>query len=221
MTQEFIESLKIINGVEITEGDMIKITLNNSLSIEDVEKTLSYIYDYEKSLDNVNILLDLKGLETELLSECIKYSLLREDLKDPVMILNIINLIKIYNTLDDSYFEDENIYVNSIEDLLDLKLEIHTELAEFIKKTSMYFISLFKSYNKIMFTPLDNHKKLPDIYKAIFLSTDLLTLSGIFASSESFNTEECVYIEDSLIYISSLLLKGSMGVNLMENFFKD
>lgn len=221
MSQEFIESLKNINGVDVEESDIIKITFHNSLSLEDVEKSLSCIYDYENTLDNVNVILNLKELEVELLAECFRYSLAREDLRDPVMILNIINLVKIYNTLDDSFFADENIYVKSIEDLLDLKLEIHSELKEFVKKLSMYFVSLFKSYNKIIFTPLDNHKKLPNVIKAIFLSTDLLTLSGIFASSEPFNTADCCYVEDSLIYVSSLLLKGSMSVNLMESFFKE
>jgi hypothetical protein len=62
---------------------------------------------------------------------------------------------------------------------------------------------------------------LPNIFRNIFLSTDLLTLSGIFSDAENFNTSECVLIEDAILYITSLLMKGNMSSELIEMFLKD
>ena len=70
------------------------------------------------------------------------------------------------------------------------------------------------------FNPLDTHIELPNIYSAIILSSDILTLSGIFSTSEPFSTSECVYIDNSFKYISSLLTKNFMTINFMDDFFK-
>lgn len=221
MTQEeFVSTINTVNGIVIDELQPLKIRITNAILKNDMIETLGKIFDYEKDLENVNVILDLKGLDTELLLEAIKYALTREDLKDPVMILNILNLVKIYNTLDDSFFENKNIYVSSIEDMLDLKLSLRNELKSFSKQLSIYFISLFKSYNKISYNPLDSHIQLPNIYSAIFLSSDILTLSGIFAVSETFSTENCVYIDDSFKYISNLLTKNVVALDFMNGFFK-
>jgi hypothetical protein len=136
------------------------------------------------------------------------------------MLLNIINYIKSGTKLNDVFFENENIYVTSIVDLLNLKLAIKKELDEFIRKLSIHFIALFKSYNKLSFTPLDKHIQLPNIYKSIFLSSDILTLSGIFALSKNFEIDECVYIEDAYHILNELLLKSSIGINLMNDFLR-
>lgn len=222
MTQEeFVSTINTVNGIVIDELQPLKIRITNAILKNDMIETLGKIFDYEKDLENVNVILDLKGLDTELLVECIKYALTREDLKDPVMILNILNLVKIYNTLDDSFFENKNIYVSSIEDMLDLKLSLRNELKSFSKQLSIYFISLFKSYNKVSYNPLDSHIQLPNIYSAIFLSSDILTLSGIFAVSETFSTENCVYIDDSFKYISNLLTKNVVALDFMNGFLKD
>jgi hypothetical protein len=214
----FSEELNV-NFTEVNVGETTRIIIE-SVPSENVSNMLKEFYDYQNTLENVNVMIDLKKLPLESLIEAFKYSFTREDLKDPLMILNILNLIKIYITLDDSFFNDESIYLNSIEELLDVKLSLHNELKEFIKKLSIYFISLFKSYNKISYTPLDNHIELPSIYRAIILSCDLLTLSGIFSISEPFDISECVYIDNSIKYIQHLMLKNSIGAYIIDEFFK-
>lgn len=223
MTDKIIDLMHTDLIVEEQENGskIYKIKPNNNIDKDELLSLLTQIYDIENA-ENYNdvIYLNLKGLSVDLLSEAIKYSLSREDLKNPTMILNIINLIKIYNTLDDSFFENENIYVSSIEDMLDIKLSLRNEIKAFSKKLSIYFISLFKSYNKLSFNPLDTHIELPNIYSAIILSSDILTLSGIFSTSEPFSTNECIYIDNSFKYISSLLTKNFMTINFMDDFFK-
>ena len=79
---------------------------------------------------------------------------------------------------------------------------------------------MFKSYNKTSYSPLDNHIKLPAIYEKIFLSLDLLTLSGIFSVSPSFSTDECVYIEESMLYVSNIMRKNIIAMGMMNAFLE-
>lgn len=198
-----------------------KFTPHTDISKDELLNLLQQVYDVEnKEGYNDTIFLNLKGLSVELLAEAFKYSLSREDLRNPSMLLNIINYIKSGTKLNDVFFENENIYVTSIVDLLNLKLAIKKELDEFIRKLSIHFIALFKSYNKLSFTPLDKHIQLPNIYKSIFLSSDILTLSGIFALSKNFEIDECIYIEDAYHILNELLLKSSIGINLMNDFLR-
>ena len=223
MTDKILDlmSAKIIVEKQEDNSNIYIIKPSKEISEEELITLLQQIYDIENSEDyNDIIYLKLKGLKVELLSQAIKYSLSREDLKNPLMLLNIINLLKIYNTLDDSFFENDDVYVSSIEELLDLKLSLLNELKDFTKKVSIYFMSLFKSYNKITFSPLDKHIKLPNIYSAIFLSCDILTLSGIFSTSEPFSTSECVFINESFKYVSSLLMKNSLSLSLFNSFLE-
>lgn len=207
--------------LEISEdNDNVKIKVNNEISSEQLIDLIKKVYEFESNSEHINILLLLKGLDITKIEEAVKYSLTREDLRDPIMILNILNFIKTYNTLSDDFFENENIYVSSLDDFLDLKLALRKELKEFSQKLSIYFISLFKSYNKTDYVPTDVHMELPWIYRSIMLSSDILTLSGIFAVSEHFDTERCVYIDEAFKYVSSLLMKNSISIACLNNFLE-
>lgn len=203
--------------------DLFKVKVSTKIVKSELVDFLMKLYTLETELANNkinNVYLDLKELDTELMAEAIRCSLTREDLVDPIMILNIINLIKIYNSLSIDFFDSKDIYVCSMEELLDLRLEIGDDLRAFSKKLSIYFISLFKSYNKVIFTALDEHKPLPNIYRAIFLSTDLLTLSGIFSDSDPFSTDECFIIDNAFEYLMALQEKNNLCLGLMDSFFK-
>ena len=215
MNQELISKLNDLDLILDINDEHIRIKGDDNIVAK-----LEEIYNLENEYKDETIMVDLKGLPIDIISEAIKYSLTREDLRDSLMILNIFNLVKIYNTLDESFFEDKNVYVSSIENMLDIKLSLRNEIKAFSKKLSIYFISLFKSYNKLSFNPLDTHIELPNIYSTIILSSDILTLSGIFSTSEPFSTSECVYIDNSFKYISSLLTKNFMTINFMDDFFK-
>ena len=219
MTKE--ELIKTISDdfVEVLEGENdLTVNVKEGIEKDTLLSILKEIFDYETETKKI-VYLNLKGLNISLVTEAIRYSLTREDLRNPYMILNIINLIKIYNTLDDSFFNDSKIYVNSIEDLLDVKLDLTDELKKFQRQLSIYFISLFKSYNKFSYEPLDKHIELPEIYKNIILSLDILTLSGIFSVSEPFSTEECIYIDSAILYMNELLMRCSMSVKLLDTLF--
>ena len=183
-----------------------------------VPKTLDEVKELYKQ---GNISLDLKPI-SDLSLKCgiIKYALTLEDLEDPIMILNIINLIKVYNTLDDTFFTAPDIYVNSVEELLDLKLSIMTELKQFTRLLSVYLLSLMKSYNKLTYTPADEHKDLPKIFAAIFLTIDLSTICGIFAKAGTISTDELMFIDNAYMYVNMLTTKNLQSVDLINAFYK-
>lgn len=206
-------------ATELDGEKMYIYTPSTSIIKFELLEDLKAIYDLETSSNEYKFLTKLKGLDTDLLAEAFRYSMSRKDLKDPMMILNIVNLIKIYNTLDDSFFNHEDIYVSSIENLIDIRLELQEEIEAFIKELSIYFLSLFKSYNKVTYTPTDNHKMLPSIYKIIFMTNDSLTLSGIFSVSIPFSTDECVFLDDARECLFKIQEKDSIGLGLLFNFF--
>ena len=80
---------------------------------------------------------------------------------------------------------------------------------------------MFKSYNKTNYTPLDKHKPLPKLYKALFMTSDFLTLSGIFSVSKPFSTEECVYLDDAVECLINLQLKGQFGIDFLNDLVEE
>ena len=79
---------------------------------------------------------------------------------------------------------------------------------------------MFKSFNKDHYTPLDVHQPLPKVFKTIFMSNDLLTLSGIFAVSKPFSTDKCVYLDDGIDCILNLQAKSYMSANFIKTFLE-
>lgn len=211
-----------ITEKSLEEQTEYTISFDENITTDELLDNLNKIYALEESEEFKDIILTrLKNLNIDLIIEALRISLSRETLKDPLMLLNIINLVKVYNTLEDSFFEDENIYFNEIDDLIDVRLEVRDELNIFSKQLSMYFISLIKSYSKTTFLPTDEYISLPAAYKSIILSTDFYTLSGIFAAGEQFDTASCPYVIDAMECLSALFLKNSVGLNLFENFAKE
>lgn len=209
---------EIVNVKGVTLDNNI-VRVDDSINESDMLTFLKEYYDYQSTLENKDsVKLNIKKCSVSKIIAAFKYSITRDDLCDSLMILNIINLIKTYNTLEDSYFENDNIYVNSIEDLLDIKLDLQEELKDLINKISIYFISLLKSYNKTIFTPIDDHKELPEFFKIFFLNVDFMTICGILTISDNFNTEKCTFIDDSYIYVNSFISKCNFSNTIMSYF---
>ena len=191
---------------------------------KDSEITWEQILKSYKETDKVEdavLMVDLKHATVEKKAEIIKEALRYDNLNDPLMLLNILNLVKVYNTLDDSYFQAEDIFVNSVEELLDLKLAIAPELKEFSKRIAVYFFGLVKSYSKIAFTPADEHIELPNIFKQLFQLLDLATISSILAKSSPFSTSEITYIDNAYVYLSSIISRSNVALDFIEEFYQE
>ena len=206
------------------EDEKLILTVDEDILPDTLKEFLSKLYDFEKALAEKhvnNVILRLKGINVEALTEAFRFSMTREDLSDPVMLLNLIDFVKTYNTLDDSFFTNEDIYFSELSEMLDVRLEIQEDIEAFVQKLAIYFISLFKSCNKFLYTAHDYHITLPNLYRNFFLSTDLLTCAGIFTISKPFNTEDCVYIDNAMEYILAFQEKNSVSFNFLESFLKE
>lgn len=220
--EDFLNNID--NNISIDKKDeKVYISVSNNIEEENLLSFLKELFVFEKEfakLERNNVLLNLRELDVEKLAISFKLAMETDDLSDSLMILNLINLVKTYNSLDDSFFENEDIYIKDIEDLVDLKIEIKPELQQFINKISIYFLSMLKSYNKYSFTVLDEYDSLPNLYLFIFNSCDFLTLCGIFANAEPFSTDKCIYLNNSLECMVNLQLKGNMAISFMGDFLK-
>lgn len=204
----------------INESEII---LDSNLSSEDVIVILSKViaYEAEKYKENTNIYtanIIIKDFSTKKLVEIYRYLLSEESVVNSSLILNIINLIKLYNSFDDSFFNHRLIYEKDLEQFLDIKLSLKNELNEFITKLSKYWISVIWSAHKTAYTYLDQPVVLPNIYQRIILSTDMITLSGIFSKAKSFSTSELFIVNDAYLYLSESCKKLSFADSLLNLF---
>ena len=221
---------ELVNNLNLAEGykcdivaDDRNIVIRTNEHAEDIVTVIkevdSKIRDYNTNNENQVILMfDLKGATTCQKIEAIKYAFNTPTLEDPLMQLNLYNLIKSYNNMNDEFFNSSDVYFNSVEELLDVKLALSKEIKAFIRQLSIYYMSLFKSYNKLFFTPSDEHINLPTLYKNMILTSDLLTLSGIFAKSPEFSTNDLIYIDDAYIYLTALITRSNNSMNLIDDF---
>ena len=184
---------------------------------------LNKLFSIENELikEDYTVFLDLKNQSHDFLVSVLRFAIQRDDLCDTGLILNLFNLVKTYNTLDDSFFENEDIYISSMEALLDLKQALREELKEFTKKLSVYFISLIKSYSGSVYKEANNEVELPNLYRNLILSADFLTLSAIFSITKEFSTEECICIKNAEEYINSLLFKNLIYLDFFEYFLEE
>ena len=209
---------KFFEYEELENTLRVKLNVNTKEELTNALNTL-YVYEAKLDLQNLpNIWLDLKGLDNELLIEAFLYSINYSELIDPTMILNILNLIKIYNTLSDDFFNHERVYFKSLTDFLDIKITIKKDLKEFTKKIGIRFYSLVKSCNKIQ----DNStaQNLENIYNMIFSSIDFMTLCGILSNTNDFSTDECYVIKNAHTILYNLIEKSYVNNQLLDTFLK-
>lgn len=167
---------------------------------------------------DIIVMFDLKNASTTQKIDALRYGMQTPTIQDPLMQLNIYNLVKSYNNMNEEFFNSTDIYFKDVEEILDVKLALGKEIKAFIRQLSIYFMSLFKSYNKFMFTSADEHIELPELYKNMILSSDMLTLSGIFAKTPEFSTNELIYIDNAYMYLTVLINRCNNGLDMMEAF---
>lgn len=141
-------------------------------------------------------------------------------LYDSNLILNIFMLLKTYNTFNNEYFNHKYIYVNNITDVLDLKIELKSEIQYVSTEIARYFMSLFRSINKFEYTFLDNHIELSTFYSRIFSTFDLNSISLILLNINKIDNIELVYIKNSHFYLDKMLNSYTMSNTLLHKFIE-
>lgn len=210
------ELLKILQE---NKNEDIFLFFDENLSVSElVEKVKEVVINKDENKNH--IFLRLKNFSYEHKKAILDFAIHYDDLNDIVLMLNVINLIKCYNDLEDSYFADENVLVSSIDELLDLSIDLSESISYLKKKVSIAFMSIFKSYHKFEFADTDTHVALSCMLKNIFLSCDLLTLSSIFGTSDKFSTDELYYVDNALFFVQELMMKNAIFKDLSVEILK-
>ena len=199
------------NVSEITFSDKIE-----SIDIVELIKRINIIENESK----ISITINLKPLNIQKIQEILSLLLKYDKLTNVSIIFNIILLLKTYNTLEDEFFNNQNVYYSSLEDFLDIKNGLKSNIKELNTKLSIYFISIFRSLNKFEFSFIDNPVQIPELYKNILLSVDVFTIGGILSNNNGFTDKDMLMIKDSYGYVSEITSKIKTTDMLFESIME-
>lgn len=198
---------------EITEmNDVFK--FSDDITEDNLIRTLNFIYEYE--LENKkSCSLYLKNLSQELKLSIFNNALTNENLVNSNIILNIFNLIKGYNTFEDSFFEHNDVIFKDLEEYLDIKIELNRNLGSFIKNLIFYYLSIIRSCGITEYTNEMNPIDIPMIYQRILSISDIVSLSSIFMKSPNIETNDLVLVNNAYQYMALLSSNFNFANKLM------
>ena len=201
----------IIDNKEIElNSDILKneseISFSDSFTVNDIVDIIKKVNDIEIE-SGLTIFINLKQLNIQKIQEILSVFLKYDELTNASILFNIILLLKTYNTLEDEFFNNKNVYYSSLEDFLDIKNGLKSDIKELNTKLSIYFMSIFRSLNKFEFSFIDNPVQIPELYKNILLSVDVFTIGGILSNNNGFTDKDMLMIKDSYGYVSEITSK--------------
>lgn len=201
----------IIDNKEIElNSDILKneseISFSDSIAVNEIVDIVKNVNDIEIE-SGLTIFINLKPLNIQKIQEILSVFLKYDKLTNASVLFNIILLLKTYNTLEDEFFNNKNVYYSSLEDFLDIKNGLKSNIKELNTKLSIYFISIFRSLNKFEFSFIDNPVQIPELYKNILLSVDVFTIGGILSNNNGFTDKDMLMIKDSYGYVSEITSK--------------
>lgn len=213
---------------------MIDITissLDDVKSINDTESQYNVSFsNYDAYSDSITHLLQLepkyklflhlKNFSTENKIYILKDAMSDKELQDPVLLLNIFNLIKNYNSYDDSYFSYEYTMFKDLEEILQIKLELKTDIKEYKTELAFWFLSCLNSLQKIEYTYADTVYSIPKAYKAILDQSDLILISNFINKANNIETKDLVLVDMAYAYITNICRKLAVTDTLLNDIGK-
>ena len=201
----------IIDNKEIElNSDILKneseISFSDSIAVNEIVDIIKKVNDIEIE-SGLTIFINLKPLNIQKIQEILSSLLKCDRLSNASILFNIILLLKTYNTLEDEFFNNKNVYYSSLEDFLDIKNGLKSDIKELNTRLSIYFMSIFRSLNKFEFSFIDNPVQIPELYKNILLSVDVFTIGGILSNNNGFTDKDMLMIKDSYGYVSEITSK--------------
>ena len=198
-------------GVDITEDDVVTV-------IERVCQVEEQYFEQHKQM--LPIEYRLKNLSTETLIKCLKFAINRETLINSSLILNINLLINGYNTLDDSLFESEEVYVNDLEQLLDVKLDLSDDIRALQTTVTYWYLGCLKSMYKTDYTYLDTVVEVPMLCKRILAASNFLTLSQIMVKADNIETGKLPLVADAYSIVADIVETSGIANQILGSLIK-
>lgn len=193
----------------LKSSDDRTISFDENLKSEEIIDIVDKLLKYETE-NNVHYCFELKKLGVEKVSVVLRYAMKLENLENPSILFNIILLLKTYNSLNDAFFEDENVWFGSLEDFLDVKCELKPDIKGVNTKLAIYFISCLKSLGKFEYSFIDNPVEIPETFKNILTSIDIFTVSGILSNNNGYTDKDMKLIRNAYAYVSEIVSKMNM-----------
>lgn len=155
--------------------------------------------------------MELKNKSLEEKIEALKSYLNNENDEDPILSLNLYNLIKFGNNWDESFFQHPDIIFNSILEFIQIKNKLKVELNNFCNKLLNIYFNCIYNCSKVVTD--EEIKPIPVIYRNILLQGDFLFMSEL-ANNYKFTTFEEVVYENPF----SILVPMANKLGLLYNF---
>ena len=195
-----LETTEFHNGDVLDFGKMPDDdVMSNFIKLADIELKESISFNY-----------NFKGRSIDLLKKVIEYTISKEEYINPRILTNILFLIRPYNTLEDSFFQTDSIYVSNIEDFIDLKSETKSTLRKFNTKVVLYYLSCIKSLNKIDYNFMDKPVKLPKLVATTLSSIDMFTLAAMMSNMDEISSNGLMLVEDAIPVVVEMGAKLKM-----------
>lgn len=96
---------------------------------------------------NAEDFLDIKTLSTEDKVKCFSFFLNSDVITNYSVISNLFMLINGITDIEDDTLEDERLFFNSLEEYVDIKLELKPEIEDFKKKLLIYYLGIVEGLN--------------------------------------------------------------------------
>lgn len=96
---------------------------------------------------NAEDILEIKTLSIEDKVKCFSFFLNSDVITNYSVISNLFMLINGITDIEDDILEDERLFFNSLEEYVDIKLELKPEIEEFKKKLLIYYLGIVEGLN--------------------------------------------------------------------------
>lgn len=195
------------------------VVLDNDLSNFQIEDILQSIFIFEAENTGKNIKIELNGFSADQIIHLYRYVFNYQkflDIRNVSIILNILNLVKTFNTFDDAFFASKDVFVKSLEQFLDVKLALMPEVNKLVVDLFSAFNSMLCSASKVEYTMLDGYEDMPIFYRAFFSGIDLVTLYGIFSAIDQDDVHvQLKKYKDSMLLLNHMVEKHKIANVLM------
>ena len=168
--EQVFATFQIVPEQETEENVFVLVGLTDDKLLNVLDKIFDFEADWiEKDGSDCFIFsTSIKSLRSEDKMKAILFAIdSANKMVDQWMTLNIYNLIKGYNTFADEYFEAEEIYFDSLVELMDVMGEFKDskEYAELIRNVSVYYLSIIKTIGITSGSKLEQAIVLPLMYQ--------------------------------------------------------
>ncbi len=143
----------------------------DSFSEEDAQKTPEEIFEGVNSDDFINIKNAPYDDKIRFIRYCMKYT----DLVNGQVLTNISFLVFGRN-ISDEVFKDDKILFDSLEEYVDAKYELKSEIEAYGKDLLRFYLGSIKSYSAIL---PDGKIGIPSSYKVLLMSIDMYDISRL------------------------------------------